>query len=202
MQLLQLTQIVLNTTYSSNEIPEFEKDGSVKIFRNPLGIFSTFAKCEEMILKWIEKTKDYDYTLGYEVVEKTLDGSLCGPHDSLCTFWSKRTYFPDGKLCCECKLDDACIKKFNGHDGVIPLKVKDLAWVLNEHEVEPAIVIDLPPKHLNANGDYSDDSYTVITANGHQHPLCTDVFPYNCKLPRRVEKKLFRELKWYEDGNL
>lgn len=201
MQVFQLVQITLNSINSDSRIAEFEKDGTVKIFRKNLGIFSSVAKCEEMMQKWVEKTKSWEeLVLGYEVLEKTLDDDFKGPFNEICTFWSKRSYLSDLTLNCTCECDDTCIKSFTGHIGKLHCKETDLVWLLHEICVEPAVVVSLPASRVK--GDYSDDCYAVVTSDGHEHPLVTDVYPFFGKLPKRISKKLDAEMKWYKSGKL
>lgn len=185
-------------------------DGAYEVFERELGIFDSVENAEIFMKKVIAKEQKYFEFHCFVIFEKTLNKGLAGDFESVSEFESVRTYFPDGTLYCDSPCDDAGKKPFRGRPaGSIRLKVGDIAWYWWYGNIYPCLVAGLPLSDVRYRElvrelghemglDYSDDSYTVYTGYGHEHPECWRCMPYYGKISRRNLQRLYADKRHEE----
>ena len=203
------------------ELIEYESFGkkpkypSFKVECRRLGVYSSLAKAEQGIKKYIkqekrdeklEKDNRTQSIFGFKINEVVLNEV---------SYWcavSRRNYLQNGFLWDECLLSEVCkkdgLEEFLGRPKEkMRFEIGDLAEVLFGDEVRLEIVGNQPltPEEVQQMHercrkkypdfyfplDHSDDSYyTLDKDGGHSHPEAVTMFPVQLKVSKKLKKKL------------
>ena len=200
-----------DTMYDKSDLDE------IRCHREFIGIYDSVSKAEYDMMTLIDANekiiKEYDVGFRYfcfVIIERYLNDAI-DEYGNISYFESQRVYLGNGQLNCVSDYDYRCIKTFNGRDESIKnLKPNDFCWILNKNILVPAVIIDCPPTkdELNKrfkngfNGDFTDDSGTVVTIDcGHHHSLAVNMFPIDLlefyKMSDNIKNKLIKEKEDY-----
>lgn len=187
------------------------RDFSYKAKKSCLGLFSSKKKAERALAMSVaDHASPYaaDRLLGFFVYEVIPDRTLTA-RDAW-SFVKEKTwsYTPDGRQFSYSPFStDWEDERYGGTpEDAIRFKAGDYARAYLWGKFVPVKVV-CPPytpdewnKRFNFRSDASDDSYTVMTADGHDHVSTCSLFPADGEIPGRIKASIEDREKEYLNG--
>jgi len=194
-------------SWKKPKYPEFE------VSRYPIGHFTSLAKAEQGIKKYIKQEKRYEKLqkdnrtqnlFGFKITEVVLN------EISYCSAVSRRNYLSDGSFWDESVMSEMCYD--DEPEPVNPgrpaekmrWKLGDLVEVLQGKQVTLEVVGGLPrtpeekqewierirKKRGHEPLDNCEDPYYTLDKNGsHSHPYAVNTFPVRLKVSKKLKEK-------------
>ena len=219
----ELTEIDYEHCYDENDELIAPKYPEFKVDQGHRGVFSTLAKAEQAMKKWVDShcDEEKDEILGFHIEELYID--------SMVDFKTVRNYLSDGSLWDECLTssleDEEGSDEFFGRPAdKVRFQNGDLAVELWCRNIACLVIIGNPPlspeeiskrrqrsRFPGYSLDYSDDCYHVLhfceedyhpDSYPHSHPFPTYLFPVRFPVSDEIRNNLenhYRNYRsWYE----
>ena len=215
MHVFQLTAILMDEARPGFRRVKRNKDGTIGIGREELGIFDSVGKAERVMREYIESRRDDLLIFGFVLCEKRLNDHLYGARDCRwpCPFRTMRTYLADGRLNCSGDVEHwyghcfgkGAKKEFAGREArTLRVREGDFVYELYEDRIVPALVARLPDSPaefrawVKANPLYGRGDECMnyaITDVGHGHVFTPEVFPAFDKIPIWCQRRILAHKK-------
>ena len=206
-----MTKKVYIATKLTNESGKHCRGFAWIVDEKDFGVYSTKKNAEKAIAKCIADYHECDWGLrlfGFFVKEVCVNRMLFENDVWLSIYEQEWSYTKDGKLFSYSPFSSDCRRGayFGTPAGAIRFKAGDYAWAYICGKFTPVKVI-CPPytsnewkKKFNFASDASDDSYTIMTVDGHDHLSTCSLFPMDEKIPSKIITLIEDREKKYLNG--